>query len=148
MAIPKLNSRGLLPVGIHACSLADVGKRFGNFQESDRRIELFEKLTLYIREVRAVGIVRAVVIDGSFVTVNPSPGDIDLIVALGRDVDFAREEVLPVDYNALSKRRVRRRFNFDVFVDVDNSTAYKEHLRFFQQVRGQKFRKGVLRVEL
>lgn len=148
MAIPKLNSRGLLPVGVHLCTLAEVRKRFGSFQESDRRIELFEKLTLYMREVRAVGIARAVVIDGSFVTANPLPGDIDLIVALGRDVDFAREEVLPVDYNALSKRRVRRRFKFDVFVDVDNSTAYKEHLRFFQQVRGQKFRKGVLRVEL
>lgn len=148
MAIPKLNSRGLLPVGVHLCTLAEVQKRFGSFQESDRRIELFEQLLQYVKEARATGLVRFLVIDGSFVTAKPSPGDIDLIVVLGQELNFEEEDIFPVDYNALSKRRVQQRFDFDVFVDVDNSPAYKKHMRLFQAVRFQSYHKGVLQIKL
>jgi hypothetical protein len=148
MAIPKFNNHGCLPVGVYRCTLAEVQKRFGSFQQSDRRVQVFGNLTAYIEQARLIGLVRALVIDGSFVTDDPKPNDIDLIVAVGREINFALEDVLPSDYNVLSKRQVRKNFGFDVFVDLDGSVAYKQHLRFFQRVRDETYRKGVLRIEL
>ncbi len=147
MAIPRLNLDGCLPVGVHLCTLAELKKRFGSFARSDNRVRLFARLEVFVEELLETGLVRAIVVDGSFVTNNPSPGDIDLIVALYQAMHFTLE-ILPRDYNALSRKRVRARFGFDVFVDVDKSAAYKEHVAFFKQLRNTKTRKGMLRIEL
>jgi len=42
MPIPALNEHGLLPAGIHDCTLDELKSRFGSFQISDRRNQLFE----------------------------------------------------------------------------------------------------------
>jgi len=44
MPIPELDARGLLPEGIHPCSMSEIAQRFGRFQRSDRRCRLFERL--------------------------------------------------------------------------------------------------------
>jgi len=41
MPIPDLNEDGLLPEGIHEASLEEVRERFGRFQRTDRRPDLF-----------------------------------------------------------------------------------------------------------
>ena len=85
MPIPDLNEDGLLPEGIHEASLEEVRERFGRFQRTDRRPELFSKLALFLTEVRACGLVEAVIVDGSFVTAKDEPSDIDLILVLRSD---------------------------------------------------------------
>lgn len=147
MSIPELNLDGYLPVGIHSCALAEVEKRFGSFDKSDRRIELFSRLEQFIRELKQTGLVCAVIVDGSFVTDKSLPDDIDLIVALIQPMDFSID-ILPSHYNSLSRKRVRARYGFDVFVDPDQSVEYKKHVAFFQKVRNSARRKGVLRIEL
>jgi len=42
MPIPDLNEDGLLSEGVHDCTLDEIGARFGRFQVTDRRIQLFE----------------------------------------------------------------------------------------------------------
>ncbi len=84
MPIPELNQDGFLPEGIHAASLEEVRERFGRFQRTDRRPALFAKLSTYMAEVRASGLVVAVIVDGSFVTAKDEPSDIDLILVLRR----------------------------------------------------------------
>lgn len=77
---------------------------------------------------------KAIIIDGSFISSKPDPNDIDLIVALEKGHDFEME-LRPMDYNVLSRKRVRRRYGFDVFVEAENSERYLERVEFFQQVK-------------
>lgn len=148
MPIPHLNESGLLPEGIHDCALNDVQACFGNFQESDRRLQLWARLTRFLQEVRNCGLVRAVLLDGSFVTGKPNPNDIDLILVVPEDHDFAAD-LTPAEYSVVSKRRVFRRYGFDLLVAREHSEEYRRYLAFFQQVRLEpNMRKGIIRLVL
>jgi hypothetical protein len=82
MPIPALNDKGLLPEGLYDCTLAEIGARFGQFQRTDRRVQLFAKLCALVEEEQRAGIATALLIDGSFALSKPSPGDIDLVIVL------------------------------------------------------------------
>src|SRR5947207_15534481 len=105
MPIPALTPDGLLPEGIHDSSLAEIGERFGQFQVSDRRCRLFQRLEAYVREARASGVVKEIVVNGSFVTDKGAPSDIDLIV-VSLPVGQLPAVLRPAEYNVLSKRHV------------------------------------------
>ena len=85
--IPPLEA-GVLPEGIHECTFEELERAFGQFQRSDRRINLIAKLKAYLDEARNSGLVIAAIIDGSFVTIKDEPEDIDLIVVLKPDVPW------------------------------------------------------------
>ena len=147
MPIPDFYE-GLLPPGVHECSIDEVRARFGTFQGSDRRPRLFEKLEQYLTEARKTGLVLGVIIDGSFVTAAANPNDIDLLIELRHDHNFSLD-LRPVEYNVLSGVRVRRRYQMDVFAAVEGSPLSAQYLDFFTQVRGDRTRrKGLLRVTL
>lgn len=148
MPIPALNDRGFLPEGIHDCAIEEAQARFGVFQDSDRRPQLWVKLLEFLREVSSSGIVEAVLIDGSFVSGKPAPNDIDLILVVSAAHDFSAD-LTPVEYNVLSKRRVVRRYGFDVLVARAGSEEYRRYAAFFQQVRLEpEGWKGKLRLTL
>jgi hypothetical protein len=148
MPIPRLEPTGFLPVGIHNCTLAEIRERFGVFQRTDRRLQLIAKLEEFIAEAKKSGILCSLVVNGSFVTSEPAPNDIDLIAVVSAEHDFSAE-LSPAQYNLLSKHRVRRRFGFDLLVARENSLEYDRWTEFFQQVRlepGQQ--KGILNLAL
>jgi len=148
MPIPIFESSGLLPPGVHDCTLDEIKVRFGSFHGSDRRPQLFVKLLAFLSEVRASQIVRRLVVNGSFVTAKPAPNDIDLIVVVNADHDFTAD-LTPVAYNAVSKQRVRRRYGFDLLVAREGSVEYHRWTEFFQQVRLEPGRvKGILTLML
>jgi hypothetical protein len=68
MAIPEFTADGLLPRGLHECSIEEARARFGSFDRSDRRPRLFEKLEQFLADARQSRLVTAVIINGSFVT--------------------------------------------------------------------------------
>jgi hypothetical protein len=148
MPIPPLDEHGFLPVGIHDCSLEEVKARFGSFQVSDRRPGLFQKLQALVAEARAAGFARSLLIDGSFVTAKPDPNDIDLVLVLPLAHDLAAD-LPPAQYNLVSKRRVQKRYGFDIVAVRENTLEFDEAVAFFQQVRHQpNLRKGILRLLL
>lgn len=148
MAIPLLDEHGFLPVGVHDCTLDELKGRFGSFQLSDRRPQLFARLEAFLSEARASRLVASVVVDGSFVTAKPEPNDIDLIVELVATHDFAAD-LSPAEYNVVSKQRVQRRFGFDMLLAREGSVECDRWTEFFQQVRLEPARqKGILRVRL
>jgi hypothetical protein len=148
MPIPDLNEHGFPPHGIYDCSLEEIGERFGTFQSTDRRPRLYEKLQEFLQRVRSINLVVAVIVDGSFVTSKHAPGDIDLILVLPSNHDFSAE-LQPMAYNVLSRRRVSRRYGFDVLVARENTREYTEYTTDFQRVRGQPhLQKGMLRIRL
>jgi hypothetical protein len=144
--IPRLNRDGLLPVGVHSCTLEEIRQRFGRFNKTDRRIALFKRLEDLITAAAATELVRAVVVDGSFVTAEPQPNDIDLILVVADD--FGVGELSPFVYNATSTKRLSRRYKFDVFLARERSAEYHELVAFAQGIRDSDRRKGILRVEL
>lgn len=148
MPIPDFDEHGLLPVGVHDCTLAEVAARFGIFQGNEQRPRLMIKLSEFLEEVRASGIVREVLVDGSFVTAAPAPNDVDLIMVVARSHNFAAD-LNPAAYNVVSKRRVQRRYGFDMLVAREGSVEYGRWVAFFQQVRLEPLAtKGILRLRI
>jgi len=150
--IPPLED-GVLPEGVHDCTLDEIERMFGRFQKSDRRIRLIERLKEYLVEARSVTFIKAVIIDGSFAMAKDEPADIDLLIVL--DVSFSPgQELKPFEYNAISKRAVKAaKYPFDLFALVDGSENYHKFLDFFAKVNPDKHaaltsrsRKGMLRV--
>ena len=147
MPIPEMQN-GLLPPGVHDCSIEEARARFGSFQGSDRRPRLFAKLEQYLNEVRNTRLVVSVILDGSFVTTIPDPNDIDLVLLLRPGHDFSAI-LRPFEYNVLSGVQVRKRYQMDAFAAVEASEVAAGYLDFFSQVRGDRTRqKGLLRVTL
>jgi hypothetical protein len=151
--IPELFD-GVLPEGIHSCTIEEIEKVFGKFNRSDKRVRLTEKLRAYIGEAQKVGNTVALIVDGSYITAKPEPSDIDLILVLQENFDIA-QEVSPFEYNIQSKRMVKRLYGFDILPAVEQSEAYNAYLEFFAKVRKDdpeqktnQFRKGLLRIEL
>lgn len=145
VAIPSLTPEGLLPAGVHTCSIAEIEDRFGRFNRSDRRIGLTAKFREFIEELKSTCLVTWVAVDGSYVTDKAEPDDIDLVVALEPNHDFS-QELAPAHYNAISRRRVKRRYGFDVLVAPEDSAAIQSHLAFFQRTRDGRV-KGILKVQ-
>src|SRR5918995_578665 len=146
--IPPFNQDGYLPEGIYDCTTDEAAERFGGFQTSDRRPQLWTKLTEFIGEAKAGAFVEAVLIDGSFVTAKPDPNDIDIVLVVAANYDFSKD--LPAAlYNLLAQHRVRRRFGFDIVVVKNGSENLKQAVAFFQQVKQRPgVKKGILRIKL
>jgi hypothetical protein len=148
MAIPRLDKNGLLPEGIHTCPIEELRGRFGCFQGSDQRPRLMRQLEAYVLEVRASRIVRAVLINGSFVTSKPAPNDIDLVLVLPPGHDF-KADLGPAQYMVVDSRRVRRAYGLDVLIAEEGSAEYAALVRLFGRVRLQPGQaKGILKLEL
>ena len=148
MAIPSLNESGLLPPGIHSCGLDELRARFGSFQTSDQRPRLMERLEAFLVDVKACRIVRAVIVNGSFVTRKPAPNDIDLLLVLPAGHDFHADLTL-AEYRVVDAGRVRRVYGLDAFVVEEGSADYEALVRLFGRVRLQPgLSKGMLRLEL
>jgi hypothetical protein len=152
MAIPDLNEHGLLPCAIHDCTLEEMAERFGQNRWVDNKMRecrsrRFTHLRHYFTEFRRVGLPGSLLVDGSFVTDKAEPADIDLAVVLPPNHDFT-QEVRPVEYNVLSKRRVRQSgYPFDLFVVAEGSFAYQEVVDLFHKVKDRpELTKGFLRV--
>jgi hypothetical protein len=109
---------------------------------------LFDRLALFVAEARAADFAGSLLVDGSFVTGKPDPNDIDLVLVLPSSHDLSVD--LPASqYDLVSKKRVQKRFRFDIVVARENSIEYERAVAFFQQIRGEPaLRKGVLRLAL
>jgi hypothetical protein len=88
MAIPACNEQGWLPEGIYDCTLDEAAARFGGFQRSDRRPQLWMQFLEFLREAQACSFINAVVVDGSFISAVPAPNDINLILVVSADHNF------------------------------------------------------------
>src|SRR5205085_8395563 len=111
--IPDFDENGFLPPGVHACTLDEIQQRFGRARVNFQRSELFARLQEYVREARSSQLVKAIALDGSFVTDKASPNDIDMIVILAEEYDN-KAVLRPFQYNVVSKQQVRRQRGFDI----------------------------------
>jgi hypothetical protein len=138
----------LLPDGIHECTVEEIIEYFGHFQESDRRPQLAKAFALYVDELRSALIGKYLIVDGSFVTDKPQPGDIDLLLVLKDDIDLG-QTVPPFQYNPRSKRYLRKNFDFDFAFGFDGDETSTQYLALYRSVKGSPgLSKGYLKVVL
>ncbi len=148
MSIPSFNEHGWLPAGVYDCALDEAMARFGSFQGSDRRPRLWNRFIEFMVEAKRSELVKLVLPDGSFVTAEPNPNDIDLVIVLDAAHDFSAN-LRPGQYNLLAQKRVRSRFGFDIVTVKDGSDNMQQAIEFFQQVRQRPgLKKGILRVSI
>jgi hypothetical protein len=148
MPIPALNADGFLPAGVFECTLPELRGHFGAFHDSDQRPRLFARLEELISALRQSGLFEALLVDGSFVTAEPAPNDIDLVAVLRPGHDFERD--LPIsEYALISRALLHRRFGFDVIVAERDTHLYRTYVEFFSRVReAPEMRKGLLRLPI
>jgi hypothetical protein len=131
----KFDDRGLLPIGIHDATIAEIEQAFARFQKTDRRITLFAKLTAYLKEVKQTGWQCEVIIDGSFVMpMVDEPNDIDLILVLPADWDMI-QSLKPFEYNVVDKAFTKKAYSVEVFAVSAGSEREARVRHLFDQVR-------------
>jgi len=142
--IPALTEQGFLPPGVHLATRDEFKERFALFQRSDRRLRLFEQIDNLLNQATQSGIVKRIIIAGSFVTAKPEPNDFDCIVVL--DLSIEGRSLRPFEYNLVSRRMARRLFGGDVMPALDDSPALQQYLDFFQTTRdGQRM--GIVEIQ-
>jgi predicted nucleotidyltransferase len=115
VAIPNFTSAGLLPTGIHLATLEEVEFAFGC--GTDTRIRLYESLRAFLELARSFQMFTSIVIDGSFVTNEPDPSDVDVVLILpGPQLKRLMKHS---DYLKLENAAIRERFAIDLFIDPD-----------------------------
>jgi hypothetical protein len=147
---PTLNAHGLLDPGIYDLSLQQIKSIFGKFQGTDRRINLFQRLSDLVEEIEGYDFACHLIVDGSFITSKDEPSDIDIIFVVKEGTLPLKSMINPYEYNALSARRLKKKYDFDVLVVNEQSEAYNYYIEYFSRVKhGQiNIRKGLVRLEL
>jgi hypothetical protein len=141
--IPDFRNDGYLPEGLHLATEAEVMSRFGVPTVQRRRLAL--RLRRWIGLSRCVS-ARRFLVDGSFVTAKPDPGDVDAVVWLG--VDFvgrvSRGDVEAVDLEMMLLSRCPE----EIFAAEDRRD-WDEWVEFFSRTReADGRRKGLVEVQL
>lgn len=148
MPIPQLNGDGVLPEGVHDCTLEEIAVAFCGERHSQRRRDLFVELERYVRQLREWGWVREIHVDGSFVTSKELPGDIDLAISLRSDY-VAAAPASDAEHQLLDTQRVKRVFGFDIYSFPEDSPIREDVLFIFtHNARTPGIARGLLRVQL
>ncbi len=80
MPVPPLNEYGLLPPGVHGCTLDEIKHVFAPQEANPRRAELWSKLLSFLDWISSFGMFKRVYVDGGFVTDKENPKDIALVL--------------------------------------------------------------------
>jgi hypothetical protein len=154
MALPKFNFHGLLPEGVHDCSLEDLPERIVT---NPQRELLWKNLQAFLEWVRAMDQFSFAYIDGGFITDKIFPEDIDVIlqtrVAYGPNAFLAMEPFFAEGFDKIfDKYSVHLHFWCEGFPG-----GVSDFRRFFQYLRPQDAaprglkegaKKGIVRISL
>lgn len=109
--IPDFDANGNLPPGIYHVSIADIERRF---TWTPRRLQLFKGLKKALENLSAAGI-EEVWIDGSFITDDPEPNDVDGCWEYKNDMNVEKLDKVFLDVNP-PREAMKRKYNVDFFI--------------------------------
>lgn len=139
--IPKFDSTGLLPKGVHRADWEEVTKRFGR---NRHRRQLLRGLQEALELLRRAGC-RRVYLDGSFVTNKKSPNDIDVCW----DVDGVDPMLLDSVFFDFQNGRAAQKARFGAeFFPAQAPQRLKTFMDFFQIDKDTGKPKGIIEVLL
>lgn len=148
MPIPAFDAMGLLPLGVHDCTLQEIEERF---TWNDRRAVIWQGCGRLLEELAAIAMTYPIYVDGGFVTDRDDPSDVDVALDLcnGAPDEHQRDAL----YHWVRRRDDIHR---DHLVDYyPNLPGERDFSQFFQYVGIRtamqkrltpESRKGILRV--
>lgn len=141
--IPEFREDGYLPGGVWRASETEAIFRFG--ASSRRRRRLVLRVRRWIEFAREVG-VRRFLLDGSFVTSKPDPGDVDAVAFLPSDfqqlIDLGNASALELEAMLLTRHPQ------ELFAAEDD-TDWDAWVQFFSRTREADGRKkGLVEIDL
>jgi hypothetical protein len=148
LSIPALDPHGLLPAGVHDCTLHDIGTAFAWNAHRSTLLKAFQDC--YQREIRA-SFSQPLLFDGSFVTDKEIPDDIDVVLDLS--TASAQAQVNGVKYLVQNQDRLRAQYRVHFWINLPGLTG--DFSSFFQYLGGKtaklkglqpKHHKGILRL--
>lgn len=154
MSLPPFNYHGLLPEGVHDCTLEELESRMVT---NAQRVLLCERLKAFLHWVSTTEQFSYAYIDGGFITSKSHPEDIDVILqtraSYGPEAFYAMEPFFADGMDAIfSKYSVHLHFWSEGFPG-----GMSDFRRFFQYLRPQDAaprglkegaRKGIVRIRL
>lgn len=150
MAIPQLTEFGILPAGVHDCSLEEAEAFLAT---SEPRSEIWQGFTGFLQWSRALPNPNAILLDGSYVTDKVAPNDVDVVIDLS---GCAAPDVHAwTDRWAAERDYVKDAFAVDFYPMVagmgNDFTAFFQYVRIDEALsRGMSpdQRKGILRLDV
>ena len=145
MPLPNLNHEGELPEGIHKATFSEVVANFGG---GTRQRELVtERLRRIYQLVKETGYLQQLIIFGSYITTEPEPNDIDIILIFNDNFDIrtCNEEVKKL----LNHQQTENEFGASIFW-IRPSLLLLETLEEFiegWQVKRDGTRRGIIEVK-
>jgi hypothetical protein len=134
MSIPDFNQYGLLPDGIHICSLHDVQNKL---TWTDKRSKLFERLTIFLNtELLRHFPVETIYLDGSFVTDKDCPDDTDIVLDLTQSEPAICWNGL--QYMQQNQMRIKQDFDVDFWVSLPGNNDFVQYFSYLLVLSLQK----------
>lgn len=142
MPIPLFLENGFLPEGLHVSDLAEVEERFG--KNTPRRKELFDRLKLFVQLANHCGAIK-MLIDGSFVTAELEPGDVDVVIRL---THYHEDLLAQQDAPAQELERMFENREPKEAFPAYHEDRWEDWVRFFSKVKGSTtLRKGLVEIK-
>ncbi len=149
MSIPEFNQHGLLPDGVHSCTLHDVHDKL---TWNDKRTKLFKSLIEFLNtELVQKFPEETIYIDGSFVTDKECPDDTDIVL----DLTQSGPAICWNGLNYMQQNQVRIKQDFDVhfWVNLPGNSDFVQYFSYLgtksAKMKGlrPKHKKGILKVK-
>jgi hypothetical protein len=148
MPVPGFTECGLLPSGVHACTLQEAEQALCL---NARRAEIWAGLLGFIGWTQELPPPDALLIDGSYVTDKPLPGDVDVVVDITSLIEVEQQRWIAA-WNG-QHEFVKLQFNVDFYPFVigegHDFSAFFQYVRVEEALRrgiSPLIRKGILRV--
>ena len=147
MSIPLFESTGLLPSGVHNCSLDDIAH---GLTWNDHRADLYDKFLAFLRSELRPAFPYPIYFDGSFVTDKELPDDTDVVLDLTNAPDDRKWQALM--FMQQHQERVMDNYCVHFWINLPGNNDFTS---FFQYVGvktartkglNPKHLKGILRV--
>lgn len=145
MPIPAFREDGWLPVGHHPATWEEIVAHFGGDEQSKRAM-LTRKLLTFRDGLRACGCVGRMVLDGSFISAKPVPGDFDMLLVLQSNIQEMKE-ANPRLSRLLDTEMSENEDGYSVFYLPENSSVIDMLLPMWDKSK-EGVAKGVVEVEL
>jgi hypothetical protein len=143
MLWPDFNALGDLPIGIYRATLAEVIAHFGH--GTAQRVTITAHLERLYELARRTGHMQRFIIFGSYVTVEPSPRDVDIFLVMRGG--FQPHDAPPEAQCLFQHDTAQSAFGASIFwVNAGTSFADTEDLIIGWQTRRDLQRRGIVEV--
>lgn len=148
LSIPALDTHGLLPAGVHDCTLHDIDAAFAWNAHRTSLLKAFEDC--YQDEIR-ISFTQPLLFDGSFVTDKDLPDDIDVVLDLS--TASPQTQVSGLKFMMQNQARLKAQYRVHFWINLPGLTG--DFTQFFQYLGGKtarvkglqpKHHKGILKL--